>query len=88
MLLIIALLIYLLVVICAFLIAYRNGIKKWSALILAILIGWIVLNIITPPHKSLQEFDNSIIPGLYIIIELVTIPVIMVYVIIICLRDK
>lgn len=88
MLLIIALLVYLLVLICSFLILYRNGIKKWSALILAILIGWIALNIIIPPHKSLQEFDNSFLPGIYLIIEIGTIPVLMVYVIVTCLKDK
>lgn len=88
MLLIISLLIYILVVICSFLIAYRKGIKKWSALILAILIGWIVLNIIIPPHKCLQEFDNSFLPAIYLIIELLTIPILMIYIIITCINDR
>lgn len=88
MLLVIALLIYLLVVICAFLILYRNGIRKWSALIFSIVVGWIALNIIIPPHKSFQEFDNSFLPGIYLLVELGTLPVIIVYVLIICLHDK
>ena len=89
MLLIIALLLYLLVVVCSFLIVYRYyGIKKWNALIFSLLVGWLVLNIIIPPPKSLQEFDNSIIPGLYLIIELLTIPILMIYVVIQVFRDK
>jgi len=88
MLLIIALLVYLLIVICSFLILYRNGVRKWSALVFGILVGWIVLNIIIPPHRSLQEFDNSFIPGIYLLIEIGTIPILIVYVLIICWNDK
>ena len=87
--LIIAILIYMLVVIVSFLIVYRwYGIRKWSSLIIALLAGWIFLNIIIPPHKSLQEFDNSFLPGIYLLIELLTIPVVLIYTIVVAFRDK
>jgi hypothetical protein len=87
MLLIVALLLYLLVVILTFSIAYSSGIRKWSALVLGLIIGWILLNLFCSPQKILTEFDGSFLPLLYIVIELGTLIVILVYCIIRIISD-
>jgi hypothetical protein len=87
MLLIVALLLYLLVVILTFSIAYSSGIRKWSALVLGLIVGWILLNLFCSPQKILTEFDGSFLPLLYIIIELGTLIVILFYCIIMVMND-
>lgn len=88
MLLIIALLIYLLVVILVFLISYFSGIRKWSALVLGLIIGFIVLLLISAPQKILTEFDGSFLPLLYLAIILLTPVVILFYCLVRIVNDR
>lgn len=88
MLLVVALFLYLLVVILTFLIAYISGIKKWSAIILGLLIGFLFLNIFNPPTKMLADYDGSFLPILYLIIEIGTPIVLLIYIFVIALSDR
>lgn len=88
MLLISALLLYLLVVIIVFAIVYYSGIRKWSALVLGLIIGWIILLFMCPPQKILTEFDGSFLPLLYLIVILATPIIILVYCIIMIANDN
>jgi xanthine/uracil permease len=80
-------LIYLIIVISVFLIAYRSGIRKWSAIVLGLIIGWIVLNVCCSPQKILTEFDGSFLPLLYIVIEIATPIIVIIYCVIRILMD-
>jgi hypothetical protein len=87
MLLITALFLYLLVVIATFLIAYRSGIRKWSALVLGLIVGWIILIVCCSPQKTLAEFDGSSQPILYMIIAIFTPLIVIIYCVICILMD-
>ena len=88
MLLVVALLIYLLAVILTFIFAYRNGIRKWSALILGLIVGFVVLNIAISPNVVLTAYDGSFLPLLYLIIEILTPLIIIIYVVVMILNDN
>jgi hypothetical protein len=88
MLLIIALLLYLLIVLAVFIIAYRSGIRKWSALVLALIVAFIFLTLFFAPQKVLSEFDGSFLPLLYLFILLVTPLIIIIYCVIKILNDN
>jgi hypothetical protein len=87
MLLCTALLIYLLIVICVFFISYRSGIRKWSSLVLGLIIGWIILTICCPPQKILTDYDGSFLPLLYCVIVIATPLIVIIYCIIRILMD-
>jgi hypothetical protein len=88
MLLIISLFLYLLITVIAFLLFYRSGVKKWSALILGLILGFLFLVFFCPPQKMLSEYDGSFLPLLYILIVCITPFIILIYAFVMGVGDK
>jgi len=77
-----ALVIWLIIVILVYIIARNFRIQPWSAFILAILIGAIVLGILVPITSfNMFNMNGDISTGLYTIIMFLTPLLVLVYVI-------
>lgn len=87
-----ALLVYIIVVIFIFAIFIHIRIKVWSALVMTLLIGQILLNVLCPP-SSITPWspDGEAITSstaLYVIIQLGTPIIVLVYVFVMCWHDR
>ena len=87
-----ALLIYLIVSIFIFAILIHIRIKIWSALILTLLIGQILLNILISPSQVTPWSPNgesiSSSTAIYIMIQILTPLVVIIYVFVKCWYDR
>ncbi len=87
-----ALLVYLIVVIFIFAIFIRLRIRIWSALVLTLLIGQILLNIICSPSSITPWSPNgesvTSSTALYIVIQIVTPLIVLIYVFVHCWNDR
>lgn len=87
-----ALLVYLIVVIFIFAIFIRLRIRIWSALVLTLLIGQILLNIICSPSSIMPWSPNgesvTSATALYIVIQIVTPLIVLIYVFVHCWNDR
>jgi len=87
-----ALLVYLIVVIFIFAIFIRLRIRIWSALVLTLLIGQILLNIICSPSSITPWSPNgetiTSATALYIVIQIVTPLIVLIYVFVHCWNDR
>lgn len=87
-----ALLVYAIIVIFVFAIFIHLRIKVWSALVLTLLIGQILLNILCPPSNITPwSPDGEAITSstaVYVIIQLGTPLIVLVYVFVMCWHDR
>lgn len=87
-----ALLIYLIVCIFVFAILIHIRIKIWSALVLTLLIGQILLNVICSPANITPWSPNgeslTSASAIYIVIQIVTPIVVIIYVFVNCWYDR
>lgn len=83
-----ALFVYLVIVIFFIFFLIKVCLRTVSAIILALLIGWVILNIIKPPSK-LNDFNgNESSIALYAVIEIVTPIILLIYVIVAACSDR
>jgi hypothetical protein len=85
--------IYFIVVIVLCVVFIRNGIKPWSSIILSLLISQILLNLLCPPSTLDPWGDNAIddsgsAPAIYLVIQLVSPILIIVYVALMSWNDR
>lgn len=87
-----ALLIYLIVSIFVFAIFIHLYIRAFSALVLTLLIGQILLNILSPPSNiSPWSPDGESITSstaIYIVIQIITPIIAIIYILITCWNDR
>jgi hypothetical protein len=87
-----ALTVYLVFIVFAFAIFIRIKINIWSSLILALLAGQILLNILCPPSKISPWSPNSesisSAMAIYIVIQIVTPLIVIIYVFIMGWHDR
>ena len=87
-----ALLIYLIFIIFVFAILVHIRIKLWSALILTLLLGQILLNIICSPSQIVPWSPNgesiTSSSALYIMIQILTPVIVIIYIFIMCWNDR
>lgn len=87
-----AILVYLIVSIFVFAILIHIRIKVWSALVLTLLIGQILLNILcSPANISPWSPDGESITSsaaIYLVIQLITPIIVLLYVILMCWNDR
>lgn len=87
-----ALLVYLIVSIFIFAILIHIRIKVWSALVLTLLVGQILLNIICSPSQITPWSPNgesiTSASAIYIMIQIVTPLIVIVYVFVMCWKDR
>lgn len=77
-----ALLIWLIVVILVFILARSFRIRFWSALLLALIIGAIILGIITPVNNLIASLTNrSLATTIYALIMFLTPLIVLIYVV-------
>ena len=87
-----ALLVYLIISIFIFAIFIHIRIKPWSALVLTLLIGQILLNILCPPSNitpwSPDGESITSATALYVMIQILTPVVVLIYVFVKCWHDR
>lgn len=83
-----ALMVYLLIWVVALLVFLWIGIQGISSIILALIVGFLVINIIFPPSKISLFQENNSEAVLYYLIEIVTPLLIAIYAIIIAWHDR
>ncbi len=87
-----ALIVYLVVVLFIFALFIRLRIKVWSALVLTLLIGQIVLNILCPPSKispwSPDSESVSSSMAIYIVIQIVSPLIAIIYIFAMAWKDR
>ena len=87
-----ALLVYLIVAIFLFAIFIYIRIRVWSALVLTLLIGQILLNILcSPANISPWSPDGESITSsaaIYIVIQIITPVIVLIYVFVVCWHDR
>lgn len=84
-----ALAIYVIVVILIFILAYLWGIRIWSSLALALLVGIIVLFILTPQNSFDNFKDNDNLVGwIYLAIWVITFLILLFYLLDRIFRDR
>ena len=87
-----ALTVYLVFIIFAFAIFIRIKIKIWSAIIITLLAGQILLNILCPPSKispwspNSESISSSM--AIYIVIQIITPVIVIIYVFIMGWNDR
>lgn len=75
-----ALIIWLIVVILVFILARNFRIRFWSALVLALIVGAIVLGIITPVNNLITSLTNrGFTTSLYALIMFLTPLIVLIY---------
>jgi len=86
------LLVYVIVSIFVFAILIHLRIRIWSAIVLTLLIGQILLNILCNPSQIAPWSPNgesiTSATALYIMIQLITPIIVLIYVVVKCLEDK
>lgn len=87
-----ALLIYLIVSIFIFAILIHIRIRVWSAIILTLLIGQILLNIICPPSQISPWSPNgesiTSSTAIYVVIQIITPILAIIYIFVMCWNDR
>jgi hypothetical protein len=87
-----ALLIYLIITIFIFAILIHIRIKIWSALVLTLLVGQILLNILISPSQITPWSPNgesiSSSTAIYIMIQIITPLIVIIYVLVKCWHDR
>ncbi len=83
-----ALMIYLLVWVISLLVFLSIGIHGISAIILALIIGFIVINVIFPPSKISVFQESNSEAMIYYLVEIVTPLIIFIYTIIVAWHDR
>ena len=83
-----ALCIYAFVVVILILIFCRTGIRAWSAVVLSLLIGQILINILAPPSDIDTDTDSGSSYAFYMLIQLGTPIVVFIYAFMCAFRDK
>ena len=87
-----ALLIYLIITVFIFAILIHIRIKIWSALVLTLLIGQILLNILISPSQITPWSPNgesiSSSTAIYIMIQIITPLIVIIYVLVKCWHDR
>lgn len=87
-----ALLIYLIITIFSFAILIHIRIRIWSALVLTLLIGQILLNILISPSQITPWSPNgesiSSSTAIYIMIQIITPLIVIIYVLVKCWHDR
>lgn len=87
-----ALLVYLITVVFLFAIFIHLRIRVWSALVLTLLIGQILLNILCPPSNitpwSPKGETITSATALYIVIQIVTPIIVLIFVFVTCFYDR
>ena len=91
--LIYSLIIYFIILIVLCLGFIRNGIRTWSSIVLSLLVTQIVLNLVCPPSTLDLWGDNSNEdagsgPAIYLVIQLVSPIIVVVYVILMTWNDR
>jgi drug/metabolite transporter (DMT)-like permease len=82
-----ALIIWLIVVIIIYFIAKKNRVRTWSALILSLLVGGIVLALLRPPNSNMRIDSDNITSTLYALIMFLTPLLIIIYAVTMAVRD-
>lgn len=70
------------------LIFLRLGIGGVSSIVLALVVGFIILNVVLPPSKITFMDENDSLAILYYLIEIATPLIILIYAIIIAWHDR
>lgn len=87
-----ALLIYLIVSIFIFAILIHIRIRVWSAIILTLLLGQILLNIICPPSQISPWSPNgesiTSSTAIYVVIQIITPILAIIYIFVMCWNDR
>jgi ABC-type transport system involved in cytochrome c biogenesis permease component len=87
-----ALLIYLIITVFIFAILIHIRIKIWSALVLTLLVGQILLNILISPSQITPWSPNgesiSSSTAIYIMIQIITPLIVIIYVLVKCWHDR
>ena len=87
-----ALLIYLIVSIFIFAILIHIRIRVWSAIILTLLVGQILLNIICPPSQISPWSPNgesiTSSTAIYVVIQIITPILAIIYIFVMCWSDR
>jgi hypothetical protein len=87
-----ALLVYVITIVFLFAIFIHLRIRVWSALVLTLLIGQILINILCPPSNiapwSPQGETITSATALYIVIQIITPLITLIYVFITCWYDR
>lgn len=87
-----ALLIYLIVSVFIFAILIHIRIRVWSAIILTLLIGQILLNIICPPSQISPWSPNgesiTSSTAIYVVIQIITPILAIIYIFVMCWNDR
>ena len=83
-----SLIVYFVVVIVLILVFCRIGIHVWSAIVIALIIGQILLNILISPKDVNVEVESGSMYAIYVLIQLATLIVVYIYALIMGFRDK
>lgn len=86
--LVVALYAYLVTVLIVLIFLWWARIRSWSALILALISGFILLNILLPPCEAHCYVDCGSAYALYIFIQFATIAFVFVYAALMALQDR
>lgn len=84
----ISLILYVVVVILTFLLARSAGIRVWSAIILALIVGQIILALIKPFGTIEGFLTGNTLSSLYVLIMAITPILVIIYVFTKALTDR
>lgn len=65
----------------------KYGIQTWSAIIIAIIICWVLLNILMPPNKVDDEDISTSLYALYFLIQFLSIIIVIIYALVCASKD-
>lgn len=86
--LVVALYAYLVTVLIILIFLWWARIRSWSALILALISGFILLNILLPPCEAHCYVDCGSAYALYIFIQFATVAFVFIYAALMALQDR
>lgn len=80
--------IYLIIVFVIIVILCRYGYRPWSAIIIAILVGFVLLNVLTPPSEIQSDQESGSVYAAYMLIQILTLIVVIIYAFVTAIKDK
>ena len=83
-----ALYVYLIVVIVLILVLCRNGIRPWSAVLIGLVTGQVLLLAMAPPSNLDDGTDSGSAYALYMLIQLATPIIVYIYAFVNAVRDQ
>jgi len=82
-----ALALYIIILVILIICLCKYGIYVWSSIVIAIVICWILLNILIPPNEVNEDNTTSSSYALYFVIQILSFFIVVIYALVCASKD-